>query len=291
MGLVGLLLVGCSKKSEEAKADAPAPTAAQSPSVSTTNAKPASPGATPAATTGAIAAPPVTALPPGRTALPTLDEWNAMTKEVTVKGSSALGCETKMIREYLRVSCRGKNDTGGTPKHIVLQKGIADNHIFIDRGVMSVVVAYVEGINATFLFSWTDTAHPLVLKWPRGSAKPALIGTFEGAKSPLDGTAIDRDLVKRCSATFGLSDADFPAEDLWTIIALNKYCVSTYRNDCEKLKECNFSEPSAPVKCPGDMVPLMLHFCLPRCGPGGSCPAGSSCSTDLFDGAAVCVED
>src|SRR5687768_13823004 len=51
------------------------------------------------------------AAPGGRSAVPTLDEWNAQTKEVTVRGSSKLNCETKMVREWLRVSCRGKNDS------------------------------------------------------------------------------------------------------------------------------------------------------------------------------------
>ncbi len=280
-----MLLVGCNKKTDDAKADPPTPTAAKSTNASTTNVAPT------AATPGVAATASAAALPPGRSALPTLDEWNAMTKEVTVKGSSALGCETKMVREYLRVSCRGKNDTGGTAKHISLQKGIVENHIFVDRGVISLVVPYVEGINATFSFTWSDTAHPLVLKWPRGNAKPVIIGTFEGAKSPLDGTAIDLELVKRCKSVYGLGEEDVTPEDMWTLLSLNKYCVTTYRNDCSKLKDCNFGESSAPVKCPSNKIPILKHFCGQLCNPDRSCPPGSTCSLNEEDGTSVCWED
>ena len=60
---------------------------------------------------------------PGRSPVPTVAEWNAQTKEVTVKGSSALRCETKTVREWLRVSCRDKNDTGGTPTAVRITQG------------------------------------------------------------------------------------------------------------------------------------------------------------------------
>src|SRR5438094_905269 len=53
--------------------------------------------------------------PPGSTP-PTVAEWNAVTKEVTIKGSSALGCETKMLREWLRVSCHQKGSL--TPTNV-----------------------------------------------------------------------------------------------------------------------------------------------------------------------------
>jgi hypothetical protein len=172
-----------------------------------------------------------------------------------------------------------------------LQKGIVESHIFVDRGVMSLVLPYVEGINATFSFTWSDTAHPLVLKWPRGNAKPVIIGTFEGAKSPLDGTAIDHELVKRCKSVYGMDDLDVTPEDMWTLLSLNKYCVTTYRSDCSKLKDCNFGEASAPVKCPSDTVPLLEHFCVKRCGPDKSCPTGSTCEFDDVSGASVCIED
>jgi hypothetical protein len=125
----------------------------------------------------------------GRSAVPQLNEWAAV-KEVTVKGSSSLGCETKMVREWLRVSCRGKNSTGGAPTTVVVHKGRrSDTFTYASAGVTSLVVPFEEGADIEATFSWTDVSHKLVARWPRGSAKPVVIGTFEGASSPLDNKA------------------------------------------------------------------------------------------------------
>src|SRR5512142_2509343 len=44
-------------------------------------------------------------IPPPGSRMPTAEEWDLITREVTVRVSSELHCETKMIREWLRVSC------------------------------------------------------------------------------------------------------------------------------------------------------------------------------------------
>lgn len=237
-------------------------------------------------------APPPTVPPPlpaGRSPVPTIDEWNAVTKEVGVKGSSALNCETKMVREYLRISCRGKNDTGGTPLSVVRKKGAQDAYLFTAAGVMSVVVAYVEGIDATFTFAWTDKTHPLHLSWPRGSKMPQILGVFEGAKSPLDASsAVDPGLCKRCDQQLGATPF---GDALCEVLLSNPACVRTYSNDCQKLRECSLGEPSAMVSCPaGTIIVGTGHSCAEVCGSGRSCPSGKSC----MDGVAsqpVCIEN
>lgn len=125
----------------------------------------------------------------GRSPVPQLNEWAAV-KEVTVKGSSSLGCETKMVREWLRVSCRGKNSTGGTPTSVVVLKGRrSDTFTYASGGVTSLVAPFEDGADIEATFSWTNVSHKLVARWPRGSAKPVVVGTFEGASSPLDNKA------------------------------------------------------------------------------------------------------
>ena len=122
----------------------------------------------------------------GRSAVPTVAEWNGAT-EVTVKGSSALGCSTKMLREWFRVSCSGKNDTGGTPTTVsVTRGGGAERFTFAQNGVTSLVMPFVEGTDVDAQFSWTDKSHKLVARWPRGAPRPGVVATFEGASSPLD---------------------------------------------------------------------------------------------------------
>ncbi|MFO0548595.1 MAG: hypothetical protein U0271_09420 [Polyangiaceae bacterium] len=113
---------------------------------------------------------------------PTVDEWNAQTKEVTVTGSSTLNCETKMVREWLRVSCRGKNKSGGTTNGVVVTKGDNKNDVFTfaGKGVSSLVVRFVEGVDLDATFSWTDGSHDLHVVWAKGSPEPAAKGKFDG---------------------------------------------------------------------------------------------------------------
>ena len=227
------------------------------------------------------------ALGPGRTAPPTLEEWSSMRKEVTVKGSSALGCETKIVREYLRVSCHGKNDSGGSPTSLrILKGGRGEAYTFASGGVTSLVVPFVEGTDLEAEFSWTDKSHKLVVKWPRGAPRPQVVGVFEGAKSPLD--ASDAAMADRlcachkkiqgvaiCESMFGGADAD---------------CDRTYGGDCDMLLACSRGEPGAFPKCQAGFVNAgAIGRCMRACGAGKTCPAGLTCVDDLGP-TPVCTE-
>ena len=111
---------------------------------------------------------------------PTVAEWNAQTKEVTVRGSSALNCETKMVRKWLRISCRGKNDTGGEPTTVEVVKGGGDGKTFsfASAGVTSLVLPFVEGVDVEAVFGWSDKKMKLHVFWPRGAPEPPPKGVF-----------------------------------------------------------------------------------------------------------------
>jgi hypothetical protein len=98
-----------------------------------------------------------------------------------VKGSSALNCETKMVREWLRVSCRGKNDTGGKPTAVTLTRGggKGDTFTFASKDVASLVCPFVDGVHFEAEFKWTDKKKKLVVKWPHGAPKPPAMGVFQ----------------------------------------------------------------------------------------------------------------
>lgn len=216
-------------------------------------------------------------LSPGRTPPPSLEEWNSMRKEVTVKGSSALNCETKIVREYLRVSCRGKNDTGGTPTTVSVSKGGREVYTFAAGGVTSLVVPYVSGLNLEAIFSWTDKSHKLAVKWPNGAPQPPIVGVFEGASSPLDGTAsaVGERLcachkkvtgAQNCEDIFGGGDAD---------------CDRTYANDCPMLLACSRMEPGAFPKCQPGFLNGPMGRCFAACGSGNTCSSGKVCVSDV----------
>ncbi|MEZ4301143.1 MAG: hypothetical protein R3B70_39770 [Polyangiaceae bacterium] len=122
---------------------------------------------------------PAAAGPNGRSTVPTMDEWSAA-KEIGVRGSTKLNCETKMVREWLRVSCRGKNDTGGEPKSVNLKKGggKGDTFTFASNKVTSLVCPFVNGTDIVAEFEWTDKKQELVVSWPYGAPEPPMKGEF-----------------------------------------------------------------------------------------------------------------
>ncbi|MCC6555688.1 MAG: hypothetical protein IT372_22225 [Polyangiaceae bacterium] len=295
--LVGVL--GCGSKSDD-KGSAPTPaperasaaptaqvTAAPAPSAQAPTA-PASAAVAPSAQAPAVAA--TAALPPGRTPMPTLEEWNKERKEVTVKGSSALGCETKIVREYLRVACAGKNDTGGTPTTVRVDRGGRGEAMTVAADSVTIlIVPFIMGIDFAATFSWTDKSHTLVVKWPHNAPKPQTVGVFEGASSPLaepSGAAVTAGADKLCAChkqLFKVSTCD------QLMGAPNVDCERTYDGDCEKLLACSRGEKTAIPKCMPGFVNAYFGRCFRECGAGKpDCPTHMLCEeSGEFS---ICVE-
>jgi len=281
--LLPVIMLGACNKTETDQ-NKPAPSAVPEVKTSATIKQPA----VETASAPAVPPPSPSSLPerPGRSPMPTLFEWNGNLKEVTVKGSSALHCETKIIREYLRVSCHGKNDTGGTPTGVVIQKGGRGEAItFMAPGVTSLVVPFVEGIDFAADFSWTDKSHKLVVSWPLGNQKPVVVGVFEGAKSPVDSNSNAALAEKLCSCHRKVTKSN-SCDDM--IGGPNADCEGTYGNDCAMLLACSRGEPGAWPRCQSGFVNAGIGFCYQKCDSGkGGCPANQSCQ-DMGNGM-VCV--
>lgn len=283
-------LAGCRGSDADKAKDGPKPTpeakattpAAQGAATTQTAGGAANPAAPAVATAPGKPAP----LPPGRSSPPTLAEWNSQQKEVTVKGSSALNCETKIVREYLRVSCHGKNDTGGTPTGIVIKKGgRGEAFTYTGGGIASLVVPFVEGIDFAADFSWSDKSHTLTAKWPRGSKRPEIVGVFEGAQSPLD-LHSEAQLAEKLCACHKKVTKETTCDNM--ISSTNIDCDLTYGNDCERLLECSRGEPGVSPRCRPGYVNAVMGFCQPVCGEGKPpCPSGESCVDLEF--AKICV--
>jgi len=155
-----LPLAGCSRNAEatdekHTEAPKPAQPVATQPAVQQ-HAAPAPVAPAPATNEMANDGLPVVIPPPGSPA-PTVAEWNAVHKEVTVRGSSSKGCETKMLREWLRVSCHAT--PGVTPTEVRTttssgQKAFVGT--FGDK--TSAVVQVVQGKDYTADFKWVSAA-------------------------------------------------------------------------------------------------------------------------------------
>jgi hypothetical protein len=118
-------------------------------------------------------------LPSGRSWPPTPDEW-ASESEITVKGSSAAHCETKVVREWFRVRCFGstafaaaedpgrddEETTGGKrlvldpPPSIVVEAGGAgDAYVALSETATTLTLPLTEPVRVRF--SWDKTTRSL----------------------------------------------------------------------------------------------------------------------------------
>jgi hypothetical protein len=145
--------------------------------------------------------------------------------------------------------------------------------------VTNLVTPVLEGTDFEARFSWTDKSHALAVRWPRGTPKPAVVGEFEGAASPLDGTAPSAAICEchqKVTHAKDCSEAPFSQTD----------CERTYSTtSCEKLLACARGEPGAPPTCPsGKRNAGVTGWCATTCGPGRpACPAATECSHDWGD--------
>lgn len=278
---VAAVLLGCNTASslteEPKKEESPAPASAAPSSV--TPAATVVTTAAPSAAENAAPPPTDTPLPAGRSPVPTPAEWDALPKEVTVKGSSALACETKMIREYLRVRCKGPNDTGGTPKTIQIQKGGAAGALSsVAGGVTTLIVPFVSGTDFAAVFSWTDKSHRLVVRWPNGAPMPSIKGTFEGAASPIDAMFDKATEERLCACVQEVMGTPTCSDGL---SSPNVDCYRTYSSDCGKLVACSRGERSVPPRCQyGFVNGGALNWCMKVCGPKDPCAEGEQCVND-----------
>ena len=109
---------------------------------------------------------------------PTLEEWNALTQQVTVKDSSALKCESYMLREWLRVSCY--ENGFGAPTSVSFDTAPrvqAYKKVVLGKRT-SLVVQVVRGRPFSAQFGWSDPSDPilrtLVVDWPSDADRPSL---------------------------------------------------------------------------------------------------------------------
>jgi hypothetical protein len=185
---VAVAATGCCKqgKDDSAPPPKPAPDNPVAPTVTVQRppalltADPAAPAATPTPAlgggSGAYAPDGLPAdIPASRSKVPTIEEWNGVPREINCPRSTPLNCETKMLREWLRVSCRPKSTTGGTPTNVNHKTGpTQETYLFAKGGVASLVTPVTRGKHYEATFAWTDKTQTLVVDWPQGAPRPSI---------------------------------------------------------------------------------------------------------------------
>jgi hypothetical protein len=112
-------------------------------------------------------------IPPPGSKPPTTAEWEALPKECTVKGSSALKCSTWMYREWLKVNCH--QNYMGNPHSVDLHAGGVQAFKFVRPSTQtSVVIQVVRSKRSTASYFWDRGQKTLVVDWPHGAPRPDL---------------------------------------------------------------------------------------------------------------------
>ncbi|NUQ77940.1 MAG: hypothetical protein HUU21_30775 [Polyangiaceae bacterium] len=110
---------------------------------------------------------------------PTASEWQAA-REVGVKGSSALGCETKQINDWFRMVCRAHAKVGKVTSGVAV-RGVdtAKGYVVTGNGALILLTQFVKGTDTAIDIVWENTSAQLVLKWPETAAvAPSPRGEF-----------------------------------------------------------------------------------------------------------------
>lgn len=257
--------------------------------------------ATQSTTTAGPGAPAAASSTAARSAVPTSSEWG-VSKEVAVTGASALGCDARAVREWIRVSCRGANHRGEVIRSVAVDGGARPGDVFTFSAeeLASLVIRLVEGTAVTVTFRWDQGHYPLAIRWEQGQARPDPVGVFTGA--PID--EVQASVRRQQCTCYWRSLSGGPVqlpkgdpcvgvpEDAWA-----RECARSHPDDCSGLVECQHMEPTGWAEC----LEGEVHYgfapssrCAPACGKGlSACRAGLQCDLDLGrePGRGVCLSN
>jgi hypothetical protein len=113
-----------------------------------------------------------------RSPVPTVAEWEAA-PGLAVTGAEAVGCAGRVLRDWMRVSCRGAPAGLGAPTVVeITAGGRTDTYRFAKGGVTSIVAPLVPGARLEAELGWQRGHRTLVVDWPRGRPMPAAPGVI-----------------------------------------------------------------------------------------------------------------
>lgn len=213
-----------------------------------------------------------------RSPMPSAEEWrNAPIAEVGE--ASSMGCTGRRVREWLRVSCAGRSDSGGRPTTVQATSG---DGVFAlaSEGNTSFVVPVVEGTLAEADFAWTDGTRTLVVAWKKGEARPALVARFVGTAPKLEATTGVGE--HRACACYREITGAADCNGMTIVNPSLDECAATYQ-DCLEVLECAAGKSQKPPRCGAGQRNLPpFGMCTPMCGPSlPPCPVGTTCNVSI----------
>lgn len=180
-------LVGCGNGASPSAASTATAASSASPAKSASSAASTAtpaPSAAPVATASAAASAEAGAFT--ASAEPELEEWGKA-REIKVPGSGKNSCETKLVREWLRVMCVNRAPDLGVPSAIEVTKGRGPKerskgeNLHAVNDITTLVVPVRPGSDIEATFSWTQGSHVLTATWPAGAPESERSIRFDNA--------------------------------------------------------------------------------------------------------------
>jgi hypothetical protein len=178
--------------------------------------------------------------------------------EVVVAGSTAAGCETKQVREWLRVQCA--RAPGVRPLSAEIDRDDAHEAMaLVMPQEVSLLIPVVEGREVTAKVTWSDGVRLLRVAWPAGAPKPTMAFDKPTARTAnyLDAAArnfrspVEKAICSCWSSVYGVPLDPFN-ETLGCPGAYGEpdaACVAKYNRppaSCPELLACIRRDPSSP---------------------------------------------
>ncbi|HWO25729.1 MAG TPA: hypothetical protein VNO30_43620 [Kofleriaceae bacterium] len=226
----------------------------------------------------AIAAPPPQLAAPARarSLVPVPQVWPEV-PEVIVTGSTAAGCETKMVREWLRVMC-GRTQTGLTPTRVtVAVDATGESQVLATPKQTSLVTPLEPGRHVEIEFAWTDHTRLLTIDWPLEAKTPVMkfaapvripgakrpepleadVLAYSEQEKPSFASPVERAICDCWNRVYGglrLPKTKTRTEEIFVCSgaygAADAACTQTYATDCARMVECIRRDPASPPNPP-----------------------------------------
>lgn len=208
--------------------------------------------------------------------MPSTEEWASATK-ADVDGAAESHCEALTLREWLRVTCKGKGEKGGLVTGVELKRGGHHEAVTQSKpGEATLVTPYLRGADISAEFTWTDEKRTFSASWRYLDSKPEVIGRLVDPEKPrgkmvitsFGARAITAHEVSaynlwECNRPTGRPDDEIEGDP-------NPGC-DAYKDDCEKLFACTRGDPAVKLVCWEGTVPTRDHRCGNICQDDHQC--------------------
>ena len=206
--------------------------------------------------------------------------------EVTVPGSTAAGCETYIVDEWLTLRCHDQGADKAAPLGVhVVTSPLSESTVYRDskapeRAVV-IQVPVLKGEPTVVDIRWPSRSRRLDATWKDGVVTVAFHPLPADAPAVAD-LAPPREAICACqkevSGRPGCGDG--PVSD-------NPACFRSYAGDCASILRCLGGDHGTPPECPRGTGPVgVFQRCSPLCSVEVACTEGK-CTP--YGGAQVCL--